>query len=167
MIILIDLRNIQFPYKSVLVVCSVNTARSPMTVGYLKYFFKANHLDVEVYSGGISSHARDGMLISLDARLAMKEEGIKLSDESLSIDLKKHLEYIERADLILTLTKKHKKEIYKFINSNNKVILTLKEFANEKGDIEDPSMKGIEGFRLAREEIKNCLIKGLKKFEVK
>ena len=146
--------------------CSVNTARSPMTEGYFKYLFRTNNLDVEVNSGGISSNARDGMLISLDAKLAMKEEGIKLSDESLSIDLKKHPEYIEKADLILTLTKNHKKEISQYVSSNNKVVLTLKEFANECGDIEDPSMKGIEGFRLAREEIKNCVIKGLKKYEV-
>lgn len=136
-----------------------------MTVGYLKQILKANNLEVEVNSGGISSNARDGMLISLDAKLAMKEEGIDLPDESLSIDLKKHPEYIQKADLILTLTENHKNEIAKFVNLNNKVILTLKEFANECGDIEDPSMKGIEGFRLTRDEIKNCIIKGLKKYE--
>ena len=136
-----------------------------MTVGYLRDIFKKCQLDIEVYSGGIASNARDGMLISLDAKLAMKEIGVNLPEDSLSIDLKKHPEYIYKADLILTLTKKHKKDVTKFLKSNNKTILTLKEFANETGDIEDPSMKGIEGFRLARDEIKYCLIKGLKKFE--
>lgn len=154
-----------FPYKSVLVVCSVSTARSPMTVGYLRNIFKANQLHIEVKSGGIASNARDGMLISLDAKLAMKEDGIELPDESLSIDLKKHPEYIDKADLILTLTKKHKKEISKFLKSNNKTLLTLKEFAHETGDIEDPSMKGIEGFRLTRDDIKHCIMKGLKNYE--
>ncbi|MHA1669201.1 MAG: arsenate reductase/protein-tyrosine-phosphatase family protein [Promethearchaeota archaeon] len=154
-----------FPYKSVLIACSVNTARSPMTEGYLKYFFNINGLDVDVRSGGISSNARDGMLISLDAKLAMEEEGIKLSDESLSIDLKKHSEYIKKADLILTLTNRHKEEILTFISKNGIDIYTLKEFAGDSGDIEDPSMKGIDGFRKARDEIKDCIIKGLKRYK--
>lgn len=154
-----------FPYKSVLIVCSVNTARSPMTEGYLKYIFKNSDLEVDVYSGGISSNARDGMLISLDAKLAMEEEGINLSNESLSIDLKKHSEYIKNADLILTLTDKHKEEILKFVSENGTDIYTLKEFAGFSGDIDDPSMKGIDGFRIARDEIKKCIIEGFKKFK--
>ncbi len=151
-----------FPYSKILVACSVNTARSPMTQGFLKDFFTRNNMNVEVYSGGISSNARDGMLISLDAKLVMKEIGIDLPEDSLSIDLKKRPELIEKANLILTLTEKHKKEIIEFINLNNKEIYTLREFAGENGDIEDPSMKGVEGFRKARDEIKRCLDKGLK-----
>ena len=154
-----------FPYKSVLIACSVNTARSPMAAGYLQYFFKINDLDVNVYSGGISSNARDGMLISMDAKLAMEEEGIELSNESLSIDLKKHSEFIKKADLILTLTNKHKEEILNYVSENGADIFTLKEFAGDFGDIEDPSMKGLEGFRKARDQIKKCIIKGLKKYE--
>ena len=113
-----------FPYKNVLVVCSVNTARSPMAVGFLKHFFSKYNLVTNVTSGGISSNARDGMLISLDAKLVMKEVGIDLSDDSLSIDLKKHPKFIYDADLILTLTQNHKKEIQKYIKNNNKVIIT-------------------------------------------
>jgi protein-tyrosine phosphatase len=92
-------------------------------------------MNVEVYSGGISSNARDGMLISLDAKLVMKEISIDLPEDSLSIDLKKRPELIEKANLILTLTEKHKKEIIEFINLNNKEIYTLREFAGENGDI--------------------------------
>ena len=104
------------------------------------------------------------MLISLDAKLAMEEVGIKLSDNYLSIDLKRHHKLFENADLILTLTEKHKNEVKKLINANNKEIFTLKEFAGFNGDIIDPSMKGIEGFRLARDEIIDCLMKGLNKY---
>ena len=155
-----------FPYKSVLIVCSVNTARSCMTEGYLKHLFTINGLDVKIYSGGISSNARDGMLISLDAKLAMQEEGIILSEESVSIDLKKHSELINNADLILTLTEKHKEEIIKFVNpKNGSHIHTLKQFAGDNGDIEDPSMKGIDGFRKARDQIKKCILKGLKNYK--
>lgn len=154
----------KFPYKSILVVCSVNTARSPMTEGFLRDFFSKVKLNIIVKSGGISSNARDGMLISLDAKLAMKEVGIELSDNYLSIDLKRHHELLEDADLILTLTEKHKKEVKKLVDANNRDIFTLKEFAGLNGDINDPSMKEIEGFRLARDEIINCLMKGLNKY---
>jgi len=152
-----------FPYNSVLVVCSVNTARSPMTVGYLQHLFKINNIKTKVFSGGISSHARDGMLISMDAKLAMKEEGINLPENYKSIDLKKHQELIHNADLILTLTEKHKKEISKYIDGAKIDVFTLSEFAGEKGDIEDPSMKDLEGFRKARDQIKDYLYKGFSK----
>ena len=152
-----------FPYKSILVACSVGVARSPMAVGFLKDFFSKRNLNIEVFSGGIASNARDGMLISLDAKLVMKELGIKLSDSAESFDLKKHKDLIKKAELILTLTNQHKQDLLKFQEIDNKDIYTLKEFAGESGDIEDPSMKGIEGFRLIRDEIKDCLMKGLQK----
>jgi len=153
-----------FPYSKILVVCSVNTARSRMTEGFLKDFFTRNNMKIEVYSGGISSNARDGMLISIDAKFVMREVFIYLPEDSVSIDLKKRPELIKKADLILTLTEKHKQEIIDYIDSDNKEIYTLREFAGENGDIEDPSMKGIEGFRKTRDEIKNCLDKGLRKY---
>ncbi len=155
----------RFPYTKILTVCSVNTARSRMSEGFLRDFFSRNAMDVSVSSGGIASNARDGMLISLDAKLVMKEIGIPLSDDSLSIDLKKHPELIQEADLILALTEKHKEEIYDNFKLENKPIFTLREFAGKNGDIEDPSMKGLEGFRKARDEIINCINEGMKKYE--
>ncbi|MFX1376799.1 MAG: hypothetical protein ACFFA0_13400 [Promethearchaeota archaeon] len=152
-----------FPFRSILIVCSVNTARSRMAEGFLKDFFSKHGLDIEVKSGGIASNARDGMLISMDARLAMKDVGINLSERSLSVDLKKHPQIIKKADLILTLTEKHKKEIHEFTEKDNKVICTIKEFGGKSGDIEDPSMKE-EIFGKVRDEIIECLIKGLKKY---
>ncbi|MFX1478591.1 MAG: hypothetical protein ACFFCI_10735 [Promethearchaeota archaeon] len=156
----------KFPFKSILIVCSVNTARSRMAEGFLKDYFSRNNLSIEVKSGGVSSHARDGMLISMDAKLVMNEIGINLSDTSLSIDLKKRPELIEKADLILTLTEKHKKEVYNILEKDNKIIYTIKEFGGSSGDIEDPSMSELEGFRKARDEIIDYLMKGIKKYSI-
>ena len=122
-------------------------------------------MDIVVSSGGIASNARDGMLISLDARLVMEEIGIRLNENSLSVDLKKHPESIQEADLILALTEKQKEEVSKHFKLDNKAIFTLREFAGEYGDIEDPSMKGTIGFRKARDEIERCIIEGMKRFE--
>ncbi|MFX1310360.1 MAG: low molecular weight protein arginine phosphatase [Promethearchaeota archaeon] len=155
---------LKFPYKNILVVCSVNTARSRMAEGFLKDIFSKINLRVKISSGGISSNAREGMLISMDAKLAMEEVGISLPENVLSIDLKKHPQLIKQADLILTLTSKHKKEILAFFDIDSKEIFTIKEFGGESGDIEDPSMKGIEGFRKTRDEIKESIMKGLKKY---
>jgi len=136
-----------------------------MSEGFLQDFFFRNGMDVSVSSGGIASNARDGMLISLDAKLVMKEIGITLSEDAVSIDLKKRPELIKQADLILTLTEKHKKEVLDYNNSGDNKVLTLREFAGEQGDIEDPSMKGVEGFRKSRDEITYCILKGLKRYE--
>jgi protein-tyrosine-phosphatase len=135
-----------------------------MAEGFLKNFFSKIKLNIEVSSGGVSSHARDGMLISMDAKLAMNEVGIKLSDTYLSSDLKKRPELIEKADLILTLTEKHKEEIFAFFDKDNKDIFTIKEFAGKVGDIKDPSMQELDGFRKARDEIIDCLENGLNKY---
>jgi protein-tyrosine phosphatase len=154
----------KFPYKSILIVCSANTARSCMAEGFLKDFFLKFGLDVNVTSGGIATNARDGMLISMDAKLVMKDLGIILSDTATSNDLRKHQDLVENADLILTLTDKHKQEIKDFFNMDGKEIITIKEFAGESGDIEDPSMKE-ELFKKVRDEIIHCLISGLNKYE--
>ena len=135
-----------------------------MAEGFLKDFFLKNKLDIKVTSGGISSNARDGMTISMDAKLAMKEVGINLSENALSIDLKRHPEFFENTDLILTLTEKHKEEIHNLVSLNGRELLTIKEFAGENGNIEDPCMKELEGFRVARNEITESLLKGLNKY---
>jgi protein-tyrosine-phosphatase len=138
-----------------------------MAEGYLNYYLSD---DIEIKSCGVASNARDGMLISLDAKLVMKEENIMLSNDSKSKDLKKHIDLLENVELVLTLTNKHKESVQNLIESHKLEeieVMTLKEFAGRKGDIEDPSMKGIEGFRKARDEIKSCILDGLNRFKIK
>ncbi len=64
----------------------------------------------------------------------------------------------------MTLTEKHKEEIKRFDESMRKEIYTLREFAGDWGDIGDPSMKELSGFREVRNSIKKCLNKGFKNY---
>jgi len=134
-----------------------------MVEAYLREIFNSLGLKIHVNSCGVASNARDNMLVSLDAKLVLKEDGIE-PKESKSLDLKKHKEILKNYDLILTLTEKHKQQVLDLNGEFNGEIFTLKEFAGKKGDIKDPSMKGIKGFRKARDEIKECIFDGLNRW---
>ena len=113
-----------------------------------------------VRSGGIAIYARDGMLASLDARLVLRELDIYLQDgEFVSTDLKRHRHLIAQAHLILTMTNEQKQMLDAYPEVAGKRAFTLREFAGEEGDIDDPAMQGEEAFRARMEEIKRCLEK--------
>ena len=152
------------PQPTVLIVCHANTSRSVMAhalLGKMLAQREAHHY-VRIRSGGIANYARDGMLPSLDARLVLQEEDIYLAEvEFTSIDLKRHRYLIAEADLILTMTTEQKDMLRVFPEAEAKPVFTLREFAGEQGDIDDPACQGEEGFRALRDEIKRCLEKSI------
>ena len=114
--------------------------------------------DIVVRSGGIAIYARDGMIASLDAHFILQEHGITIKrDEVVSTDLKRHRYLIADADLILTMTLEQKSMLDAYPEAEGKPAFTLKEFAGEQGDIDDPAMQGEEAFRARMVEIKRCL----------
>jgi protein-tyrosine phosphatase len=117
---------------------------------------------IRVRSGGIANYARDGMLASLDARLALREEGIRLGEEDfVSTDLRRHRHLLAEADLILTMTALQKQMLDAFDEARGRPVLTLRELAGEDGDIDDPAARGEEVFRACRDEIQRCLEKSV------
>src|SRR6185295_15291475 len=93
--------------KTVLMVCHANTARSVMDQLLLERMLARHGADgaIRVRSGGIANYARDGMIASLDARLALRDEGIQLGENDfVSTDLRRHRDHLAGADLILTMT---------------------------------------------------------------
>ena len=149
--------------KRVLVVCHANTARSVMAQKLIERMLAERGLadHVHVSSAGVWMYARDGMIPSLDARLALKEVGIQLGEDAMaSRALREHPELLAQADLVLTMTAEQTALVRALANGRAIAVLTLGELAGEAGDIADPAGQGEEAFRAARDAIMRCLAQG-------
>ncbi len=113
---------------------------------------------IRVRSGGIGPHARDGMIPSLDARIVLREDGIRLAEDTIvSTDLNAHEDLLAGADLILTMTEEQKRLVRARMNGDDGAVYTLAEFAGEGGDIRDPVGQDEARYRATRDEIKRRL----------
>ncbi|HEX9820755.1 MAG TPA: low molecular weight protein arginine phosphatase [Methylomirabilota bacterium] len=148
----------------VLLVCHANTCRSVMAHVLLERMLADRGLgDVRVRSAGVARFARDGMLASLDARLVLREVGIHLAEDAMtSTDLKRHLDLLEEAAVVVTMTA-DQKQVVAELGAGPRPVLTLRELAGEHGDIGDPVGQGEEVYRACRDEIARCLDKGLER----
>lgn len=148
---------------TVLIVCHANTARSVMAQALLHRMLTSRGVtDVSVRSGGVATWARDGMIPSLDARLALREVGIEMREDSMvSTAMAQHPEVIAAAAVIVTMTEEQKAVMATFAEAGGKPVMTLRELAGESGDITDPAMQGEDVFRACRREIERCLDKAI------
>jgi protein-tyrosine-phosphatase len=150
----------------VLFVCHANTARSVMAQLLLDRMLAGRGAGdrVRVRSAGVAPWARDGMIASLDARLALKEDGLLVAEDAVvSTALRVHPELIADADLIITMTADQKRIVRELAPAGVPALLTLRELAGEAGDIGDPAGQGEDTFRACRDEIKRCLHKGIER----
>jgi len=150
----------------ILLVCQANTARSVMAQLMLERLLRERGADgrVTVRSAGVGRWARDRMLASHDARLALREEGIHLAEEGFhSTALAAHPELLAEADLVVTMTADQKQVVAALASGRPPRIATLRELAGEEGDIADPAGQGEDVFRACRDEIKRCLLKAVER----
>ncbi len=147
-------------FRSVLLICAANTARSVIAEHLLIRELSARGAGdrVSVRSAGIAAYARDGALVSLDTRMVLHGEGIAIHDELTSTDLKRHPEILEQADLVLAMTAAQAVELRtRFAQVRIPPLDTLKNFAGESGDIADPVEQGHEAFSSCCQEIKRLV----------
>jgi protein-tyrosine-phosphatase len=150
--------------RRILIICHANTSRSIIAEAVLLRLVASRGFDdrVEVRSGGIAPFARDGSLVSLDARFVLRDIGIHLPDGAGATDLKRQRHLIEQADLILAMTEDQRRMLAAgFPEAADKPVVLLRELAGESGDIEDPAMQSEDFFRNCRDEIVRCLEAGL------
>ena len=143
-------------FRSILIICAANTARSVMAHHLMTRELRARGIDgaVRVRSAGIAPYARDGALVSLDTRMTLRDVGIDIGDEATSTDLKRHPELLNDADLVIAMTMQQARELReRFAPSAALEVHTLRSFAGESGDIDDPFEKGDRVFAECREEI--------------
>jgi protein-tyrosine-phosphatase len=143
-------------FRSVLLICAANTARSVMAEHLMVRELRARGSDgrVLIRSAGIAPYARDGALVSLDTRMVLRDVGIHLDEEATSTDLKRHPELLREADVVIAMTGQQARELReRFIVPEALEVYTLRAFVSEAGDIEDPFEKGDLVFAACREEI--------------
>ena len=117
--------------------------------------------DVTVSSGGIAPYARDSSLVSLDARLVLRDDAIEIPPDTTSCDLKQHRDRLAAADLIVTMTAEQKRMLAEFPEAVGKDIVTLPEAAGEAGDVEDPAGRDGDFYTACRDHIRRCLEKAI------
>lgn len=143
----------------VLFVCTGNTCRSPMAEGIMRKLVADRGLQIEVKSAGVAASA--GASMSRHAEAVLRDKGI--ADEFTSTQL--HLELIEWADLILTLTESHKQYIRSAFPASLDKVYTLKEYVSdgsgsaESYDISDPYGGSRDDYDRTAEEIAAALDK--------
>ncbi|SIS41189.1 low molecular weight protein arginine phosphatase [Salimicrobium flavidum] len=128
---------------NILFVCTGNTCRSPMAEAILKD--KNEGFDVQ--SAGV--FAGEGHPLSAQAREVMEEEDVETDHHSQPVTP----ELLEWADLILTMTERHKQALAMQQSGYEEKLFTLKEYVL----ISDEKWERLKSLYSRVEEKRNCL----------
>ncbi|MDQ3636291.1 MAG: arsenate reductase ArsC [Acidobacteriota bacterium] len=141
-----------FEKKSILVLCTGNSARSQMAEGLLKHICQGKY---DIYSAGIKPS-----IVRPEAIKALKELNIDISDNrSKSIDEFEH----KKIDFILTVCDNAKENCPYFPAQTKIIHHSFEDPADTVGDEETR----VEAFRKIRDEIQSYLPEFIRKIQIK
>jgi 16S rRNA (cytidine1402-2'-O)-methyltransferase len=137
--------------KSIGFVCSGNTCRSVMAHHYFRKILIEKNINIEVSSAGIMVRDKKTSDEVVDI---LKQNGVEnINHTPLQLDKK----FIDKNDLILVMTKEHKKILNAFFPESFSKIYTLNEYSGvSSGDIYDPYGRSYYDYEITFKNIKKA-----------
>ncbi|MBY8982270.1 MAG: hypothetical protein KGD57_04925 [Candidatus Lokiarchaeota archaeon] len=148
--------------KNILIICTGNTARSPVAEYIAKYYAQKYGINLKINSCGLFNAFN---YMQPQSRAYLDKMGINHSDFRPQVV---NLKLLKEADLIITMERYHKEQIlynYELDDSIKSEIFTLKEFNGDKEDFDiiDPYNGSSSFYKKILEIIKNNIEKMIQK----
>lgn len=132
-----------------------------MAKAILEQLLKERGLTASVISAGTDALAGDAA--SPHAVEVMREQGLDLSGHA-AVRLTAAL--VEQADLILTMSERHKEVVRSIDPQAIEKTFALKEFVGESGDVTDPFGQDVETYRKTAAALRELLAKAVERIPI-
>lgn len=114
--------------KNILFICTGNTCRSPIAEGLMRRLALDAGLELSIQSAGVA--AMVGGPISAHSKKVLEDKGVQTDFASQAVNA----ELVAKADLILTMTLRHKQQVLSRFPEVADKIYALKEYARSEDE---------------------------------